>query len=200
MESRLLRSIFGNSDRPQARKHPILEQLRDFAEGGASGEETRNIQAHLETCRYGCLPTIQQIRGLPSDLTRVPGEIVANGLGMKFAWIPPGSYLMGSPKEEEGRTDDETQHQVTLTMVFYIGMHVVTREQWQGFPSGDPTCVLSSDSAAFGITAPVGSTTVPPSCVNCWPDNVPDSRTSAHMDTASNRFCITEPPPLCSRL
>src|ERR1019366_7222492 len=29
-----------------------------------------------------------------------PGDIVTNSLGMKFAWIPPGTFLMGSPKEE----------------------------------------------------------------------------------------------------
>ena len=35
---------------------------------------------------------------------RRPGEVFTNSLGMKFAWIPPGSFLMGSPAEEEGAT------------------------------------------------------------------------------------------------
>src|ERR1035438_2538815 len=47
---------------------------------------------------------------------------VTNSLGMKFVWIPPGNFMMGSPKEEEGRQllkTDETQHKVTLTKGFY---------------------------------------------------------------------------------
>ena len=60
-----------------------------------------------------------------------PGEIITNSLGMKFAWIPPGSFLMGSPLDEEDRSDNETQHKVTLTKGFYLGVHQVTQEQWQ---------------------------------------------------------------------
>ena len=54
-----------------------------------------------------------------------------NSLGMKFVWIPPGKFMMGSPKEEEERSDNETQHKVTLTKGFYMGVYTVTQEQWQ---------------------------------------------------------------------
>ena len=40
---------------------------------------------------------------------------------MKFVWIPPGTFMMGSPKDEERRDDDETQHKVTLTQGFLHG-------------------------------------------------------------------------------
>src|SRR5262245_27876852 len=33
----------------------------------------------------------------------------ANGLKMKFAWCPAGRFVMGSPKEEDGRQEDEEQ-------------------------------------------------------------------------------------------
>jgi formylglycine-generating enzyme required for sulfatase activity len=38
---------------------------------------------------------------------------------------------MGSPKEEDGRRDDEIQHKVTLTKGFYMSVYLVTQEQWQ---------------------------------------------------------------------
>src|SRR6185369_5016747 len=54
-----------------------------------------------------------------------------NSIDMKFAWVPPGTFMMGSPKDEKDRKDVETQHKVTLTKGFYMGVHLVTKEQWQ---------------------------------------------------------------------
>jgi formylglycine-generating enzyme required for sulfatase activity len=54
-----------------------------------------------------------------------------NSIEMKFVWIPPGTFMMGSPKDEKDRKDAETQHKVTLTKGFYMGVHLVTKEQWQ---------------------------------------------------------------------
>jgi len=45
--------------------------------------------------------------------------------------IPKGTFTMGSPAGELGRLDSETQHQVTLTKDFYIGVFEVTQKQWE---------------------------------------------------------------------
>ncbi len=45
--------------------------------------------------------------------------------------IPKGSFMMGSPPDELGRLSNETQHQVTLTQDFYIGVFEVTQKQWE---------------------------------------------------------------------
>jgi formylglycine-generating enzyme required for sulfatase activity len=42
-------------------------------------------------------------------------------------------YTMGSPSGELGRQSNETQHQVTLTSDFYIGVFEVTQRQWTGW-------------------------------------------------------------------
>ena len=48
-----------------------------------------------------------------------------------FKCVPAGTFLMGSPESELGRSNDETQHLVTLTKPFFIGVTPVTRKQWQ---------------------------------------------------------------------
>ena len=45
--------------------------------------------------------------------------------------IPAGTFIMGSPEDEVGRQNDETQHQVTLTQDYYIGVFECTQKQWE---------------------------------------------------------------------
>lgn len=68
-----------------------------------------------------------------------PPKHFTNSIGMKFVWIPPGSFVMGSPKEEKERRDDETQHKVTLTKGFYMGVYTVTQEQWKEVMGNNPS-------------------------------------------------------------
>ena len=47
--------------------------------------------------------------------------------------VPAGTFLMGSPEDEKGRNYygyAETQHEVTLTKPYFIGVTPVTRKQW----------------------------------------------------------------------
>ncbi len=69
----------------------------------------------------------------PSMTDRKAGDIITNSLGMKFSWIPPGTFLMGSPANEVGRSDGEIRHKVTLTKGFYLGVHLVTRGYFAQF-------------------------------------------------------------------
>ena len=39
---------------------------------------------------------------------------------------------MGSPSDEDGRYDDETQHEVTISEGFWLGKYEVTQAQWVG--------------------------------------------------------------------
>src|SRR5262249_7518130 len=59
--------------------------------------------------------------------------VADNSIGLKLALIPPGRFLMGSPREEAGRDDDEQPHAVTITRPFRLGVCEVTVGQFRTF-------------------------------------------------------------------
>jgi len=56
-----------------------------------------------------------------------------NTIGMEFALIPAGSFVMGSPENEKGRDSGgrEKQHTVILTKPVYMQTTEVTVAQWE---------------------------------------------------------------------
>ncbi len=58
---------------------------------------------------------------------------ITNTLRMKLVYVPPGTFLMGSPESEIGREKDEAPHEVELTKGFYLGAHEVTVGQFREF-------------------------------------------------------------------
>lgn len=53
--------------------------------------------------------------------------------------IPAGTFMMGSPPDEEGRGDWEEQRQVTLTRAFYLARTEITQAQWQAVMGANPS-------------------------------------------------------------
>jgi len=53
--------------------------------------------------------------------------------------IPAGTFSMGSPEGEVGREDTETQHRVTLTDDYYIGVFEMTQRQYELLTSEKPS-------------------------------------------------------------
>jgi len=64
---------------------------------------------------------------------------LVNSLDMTFVYIPPGEFMMGSPKDERGRYDNEIQHKVILTQGFYMQTAEVTQGQWRKIMVGNPS-------------------------------------------------------------
>jgi formylglycine-generating enzyme required for sulfatase activity len=64
---------------------------------------------------------------------------VTNSIGMKLRLIPAGKFMMGSPGTESYRSDNETQHRVSITKPFYMGETEVTQEQYQKVMGTNPS-------------------------------------------------------------
>ena len=58
---------------------------------------------------------------------QLPGDVK-----LDLVWIPPGEFLMGSPRNEKDRGSDEgPQHRVRISKGFWMGKYEVTQEQWK---------------------------------------------------------------------
>ncbi len=67
------------------------------------------------------------------------GRLFTNEFGMKFVYIPPGTFIMGSPVDEQYRNNDEDLHPVTLTKGFFMQTTEVTQRQWKALMGGNPS-------------------------------------------------------------
>jgi formylglycine-generating enzyme required for sulfatase activity len=78
------------------------------------------------------------------------GQRRSNRLGMKFIYVGPGRFIMGSPLSEPGRSSKEIRHRVTLTKGFWLQTTEVTQAQW--------VLVMGNNPSHFkGSTRPVES-------------------------------------------
>jgi formylglycine-generating enzyme required for sulfatase activity len=58
-------------------------------------------------------------------------EDLGQGVKLEMVYIPGGTFMMGSPENEQQRTDSEgPQHQVTI-QPFFMGKYQVTQAQWR---------------------------------------------------------------------
>ena len=56
--------------------------------------------------------------------------------GYALRLVPPGTFMMGSERREQGRRPNEVHRQVTLKRPFYIGVTEVTNAQFRAFRPG----------------------------------------------------------------
>ena len=86
---------------------------------------------------------------------------ISKASGMRFMRIDAGTFLMGSPKEELGRPNDEgpglgreVQHEVVITRDYYLGKYEVTRGQFRQFvmAAGYKTEAETDGKGGFGRT------------------------------------------------
>lgn len=102
-----------------------------------------------------CVPTGQCITGYnldPSGKCVFVVSYVAGPYGMEFARIPAGTFTMGSPANERGRSPNETPHLVRISQSYLMGMTEVTQAQWRAVSGENP-----AHFSACGDNCPVES-------------------------------------------
>jgi formylglycine-generating enzyme required for sulfatase activity len=68
-----------------------------------------------------------------------PTKEITNSIGIKLVLIPKGTFMMGSPESEEERQKDRTQHEVTISKDYYLGVYEVTQAQYEKVIGKNPS-------------------------------------------------------------
>jgi formylglycine-generating enzyme required for sulfatase activity len=142
----------------ESKQRELVDQLLARIESGlAAGTESSLARARedLEALRRRD-PGHRRIAGLAAELDLralpLPPAIRGSGAGeeksieilpgveMKFVWIPPGSFRMGSPATERDRGDDEgPQHEVTIRSGFWLGRCEMTQATYRAVMGQNPS-------------------------------------------------------------
>jgi formylglycine-generating enzyme required for sulfatase activity len=94
---------------------------------------------------------------------RSPGTVKTNPKdGLKYVWIPPGTFMMGcSPGDSECDGDEKPAHRVTITKGFWMGQTAVTVGAYKHFAAAtgrqmprEPVFLTGGRSTLGGVTRP----------------------------------------------
>jgi formylglycine-generating enzyme required for sulfatase activity len=70
-------------------------------------------------------------------------------------YISPGTFIMGSPTAEVGRSGDETEHTVVLTRGFYMGKYLVRQADYLALMGTNPSNFTPSYGYDQNLNRPV---------------------------------------------
>ena len=152
---------FDEEDRPQT-----AEEMRELLESPQepTSPRSRGVEKEPESASSdfpnkgrGLDPRDESAVEDPGTKAKPPGELAAEEpgepegmagtkagevrefVGIEMVWCPPGEFLMGSPEDEEGRSNNETQHVVRLTKGFWLAKTECTQGQWESVMGSNPS-------------------------------------------------------------
>lgn len=139
-------------------KGPIAQTALDAALAGLLNDP-QAVGYAWAWCAQGadaCPPDIEWVLG--GDwiaLANTGGNLASLWTGLipeGGVLCPAGSFVMGSPSEEKGRSSEETQHRVTLTRGFALGKYPVTQRLYLAVMGKNPSV---SQNCANAMDLPV---------------------------------------------
>ncbi len=142
----------------QAKAHLEKREYDEAITAAKAGLSTGELQDELQ----------ESLRTASSGLERVStyGEPFINSIGMELVHIEPGTFMMGTPEDEDDEDEDDEdeddededdededdededdededdegpQHRVTLRGGFYMGVTQVTQAQWRAVMGMNPS-------------------------------------------------------------
>ena len=102
-----------------------LQAAQKDSEIAALNAVISGLKAELAGSRQ---PQVQTVVGNNASQTGGGDTKIINGI--ECVLVRAGTFMMGSPTSESGRSSDETQHRVTLTQDYYISKYPITNRQF----------------------------------------------------------------------
>ncbi len=100
----------------------------------------------LSSLRFDC----ETLRNIPQDISVQLGA----SQKMKLVLIPPGEFMMGSPKSDgDADGDERPQHKVRITRPFYLSETEVTQDQYASLMDTQPWSGKSFVKEGHGYAA-----------------------------------------------
>ena len=149
---------------------PVLLQNTPMPRAGDLPDELKSLSRrqglHLDDGRFhtDVDRLIEALDRLLSGVTRDPPSPASgppatftNDMGMRFALIPAGEFLMGTPADQVQDVADRyglepdwvrrevPQHKVRISQPFYLGMYPVIQAQWQAVMDGQNPSQFTGD-------------------------------------------------------
>lgn len=142
---------------PEVQKF-VTDHLRDSARKASDSGEKNTALAFFEQL-HEILPEDEEALNFLYRNFYKPGETIQSPSGIQLAYIPPGSFMMGSDPEKDRFADyDETLREVTLTRGFYMGTTEITQALWESVMAR-PITMERPDPAFINPRLPVHSIT-----------------------------------------
>ena len=119
------------------------QELKDIKDPALKGGVEKYIEKYKDEAEADVL--VEMAKGLLAKLerqersARLAGSSWQSPLGMEFVWVPAGRFVMGSPESEEGRYDDERQHEVRISRGYWMGRYEVTQGEWKAVMGESPS-------------------------------------------------------------
>ena len=112
----------------------LNKDLTDFFELYSDFQKTQSaaLQRVLENHSKPCYIIDDLLWKLLNTRPAITPPVLANRPHIVWVDIPAGTFMMGSPSSEDGRRDDEHQHQVTLSQ-FKMSKYTITFDQYDMF-------------------------------------------------------------------
>ncbi|MBR6058024.1 MAG: SUMF1/EgtB/PvdO family nonheme iron enzyme, partial [Victivallales bacterium] len=133
LEQRILANI-NAADFPQAENLiRDLEVLND--------QKAQDMRKKLADKRKKATAIVvkQPVLEMPGTQLEYKILMLPGGVELKLVKIKAGSFVMGSPENETGRSNDERRHQVRLTMDYWLGETEVTQAQYAAIMGTNPS-------------------------------------------------------------
>lgn len=108
--------------------------------------EGLSLRTDLSSIRLSCWRREKWAVAAGQDRFGLWAEADVKGVPLRFRWIPPGRFWMGSPEGEAGRFDDEgPRHRVTWTTGRWLAEVPVTQALWAAVMGENPSRFVSPD-------------------------------------------------------